>query len=370
MAWKMVRKVVALVAVLVLLFSTTLITLASHSNTGPSRAVSYINPDLGAATENPDVNRDSSCSSPDRSDTQQLSDAGATNRNVHNDACFFSGYRSDTKVDAPATYESKGVGFINACPDPDGTGPKVAVLSDTNGDGRNDRCFQSGYQQKGTAGDLEFHARLNNSTTAGDQYVVWCYDPNKNGCADEDVKDQITIKWVTTAPAPAPTNPPSRAVSYINPDLGAATENADVNRDSSCANPDRYDQQKLSDAGTTNRNVHNDACFFSGYRNDTKVDGPATYESKGVGFISACPDPDGAGPKVAVLSDTNGDGRNDRCFQSGYQQKGTAGDLEFHARLNNSTTAGEQYVVWCYDPNQNGCADEYIKDQITIKWVP
>lgn len=89
-----------------------------------------------------------------------------------------------------------------------------------------------------------------------------------------------------------------------------------------------------------------------------KVDAPATYDSSGVGFISACPDPENAGPKYAVLSDTNGDGRNDRCFQSGYQEKGVAGDLEFHARLNNTTTAGRQSVVWCYDPDRDGCSDE------------
>ncbi len=96
--------------------------------------------------------------------------------------------------------------------------------------------------------------------------------------------------------------------------------------------------QKLSDPGATNRNVHNDACFFEGYRSDgnvSDIDAPATFDSFGVGSISACPDPDGAGPKVAVLSDRNGDGRNDRCFQSGYQDKGqlgvvdVAGDFEF-----------------------------------------
>lgn len=170
-------------------------------------------------------------------------------------------------------------------------------------------------------------------------------------------------------------NRPQRAVSYINPDTGAATANPDVDPNSSCFNADRSDQQRLSDPGTTNRNVHNDACFFgSRYSrwnggSDEKVDGPATFQATGVGVISACPDPDGAGPKVAVLSDTNGDGRNDRCFQSGYQEKGMAGDNEFHARLNNTTTPGTQSVTWCYDPNKNGCGDEYVKDQITINWV-
>ena len=163
-----------------------------------------------------------------------------------------------------------------------------------------------------------------------------------------------------------------RARSYINPDIGAATANPDVDPGSSCGNPDRTDNQRLSDPGTANRNVHNDACFFesdgwsSGSR---KVDAPATYESSGVGFISACPDPDGAGPKFALTRDRNGDGMIDFCFQSGYQEKGIAGDLEFHARLNNTTTAGTQTVVWCYDPDRDGCSDERAKDRIQIYWA-
>jgi hypothetical protein len=175
---------------------------------------------------------------------------------------------------------------------------------------------------------------------------------------------------------------PDSAVSYINPDTGAATANPDVNANSSCYAPDRYDVQKLSDAGTANRNVHNDACFLEDSRSGSswswggssgsmaaKQDAPATFQSTGVGFISACPDPDNAGPKVAITRDTNGDGRIDFCFQSGYQEKGIAGDKEFHARLNNTTTTGRQNVVWCYDPDRDGCADEYIKDTIKIDWV-
>ncbi len=69
-----------------------------------------------------------------------------------------------------------------------------------------------------------------------------------------------------------------------------------------------------------------------------------------------------------MLSDT-GDGRNDRCFQSGYQEKGIAGDQEFHARMNNSTMEGTQSVVWCYDSDRNGCSNEQIKDRITINWA-
>ncbi len=157
------------------------------------------------------------------------------------------------------------------------------------------------------------------------------------------------------------------ASSYINPDTGAATANPDVDPRSSCFTPDQYDRQAFSPAGTATRNVHNDACFLG--RDGQKLDGPASFESRGVGFISACPDPDNAGPKVAVLSDRNGDGRNDLCFQSGYQQKGIAGDLEFHARLNNNTgMAGTQYVTWCSDSDRDGCSDEWNRSSIRIDW--
>ncbi len=157
-----------------------------------------------------------------------------------------------------------------------------------------------------------------------------------------------------------------RAASYINPDTGAATENPDVDRNSSCTNPDQRDKQRLSDPDTVNRNVHNDACFLD--NKGKKVNGPASFHSSGVGFISACPDPDGAGPEYAKLSDTNRDGRNDLCFQSSYQRTGAAGDSEFHARLDNTSVPGTQYVVWCADADADGCRDERVKDDITINW--
>lgn len=157
-----------------------------------------------------------------------------------------------------------------------------------------------------------------------------------------------------------------RAASYINPDTGAATENPDVDRWSSCTSPDQRDRQRLSDPGTANRNVHNDACFLD--RRGQKVNGPASFQSSGVGMISACPDPDGAGPEYSRLSDTNGDGRNDLCFQSSYQMTGAAGDREFHARFDNTSMPGTQHVVWCADADANGCRDERVKDRIRIAW--
>lgn len=157
-----------------------------------------------------------------------------------------------------------------------------------------------------------------------------------------------------------------RASSYINPDTGAATANNDVDPNSNCFRADRYDMQMFSPAGTATKNVHNDACFLD--RNGKKLDGPASFESRGVGVISACPDPDNAGPKTASLRDRNGDGRADLCFQSGYQTKGIAGDLEFHARLNNTGMAGTQYVTWCSDRDADGCSDEWNKSSIRIDW--
>ena len=161
-----------------------------------------------------------------------------------------------------------------------------------------------------------------------------------------------------------------RAASYINSDGGA---NGNVDSDSSCATPDQYDRQRISTKASGNpgnRNVHNDACFLD--MNGNKADGPASFRSFGVGYISACPDPDGTGPKYAVLSDTNGDGRNDLCFQSGYQESivpGTAGNEEFHARVNKVKGEGRQYVVWCSDVDADGCSDEDVKDRITVRWV-
>lgn len=170
------------------------------------------------------------------------------------------------------------------------------------------------------------------------------------------------------------TNGPSRASSYINRDTGAATENTDVNADSGCRNPDQYDNQKLSDPGTTNRNVHNDGCLYrsyggyggyggSSYGGNDYFDGYVTFESSGVGVIAACPDPDGAGPKTATLS-----ADKLRCTQSGYQMKGTAGDFEYHTRLNNTDAPGQQRVTMCYDPERNGCGDARVKSSITINW--
>ena len=197
--------VIAASFVVMTAFSTTL-AFASHDGGGSwwggggdyrdgdvRFAVSYINPDTGAATANPNINPNSNCFTPDRYDEfQQVSPAGTTTNNVHNDACLLDDRMN--KVDDGATYESYGVGNISACPDPDDGGPKFARLSAGPTGKANTRCVQSGYQDKNTAGDDEFHARLN-STQAGQQTVIWCYDDELNGCFDDNIQDTIVINW-------------------------------------------------------------------------------------------------------------------------------------------------------------------------------
>ncbi len=90
------------------------------------------------------------------------------------------------------------------------------------------------------------------------------------------------------------------------------------------------------------------------------MDAQVSFESSGVGVISACPDPDGDGPKTVTNDGTT-------CTMSGYQET-FPGELEYHARLN-SEEAGTQTVVFCADPEGNGCDDATISDTITITWV-
>lgn len=161
---------------------------------------------------------------------------------------------------------------------------------------------------------------------------------------------------------------PARAASYINPDIGLGTANRNVDPGSECGSPDIVDLQTV---GSTN--VHVDACLFTSEAprgaDESDVDAPASFQSIGVGFITACPDPDNAGPKTSRLRDTDGDGRNDLCTQSGYQSKGIDGDREYHARMN-STTPGGQVVLFCHDANANGCFDERVLSVTVIVWLP
>ena len=159
-----------------------------------------------------------------------------------------------------------------------------------------------------------------------------------------------------------------RAASYINGDAG---KNADVDPNSSCFRPDQYDMQKFSTAASGNpgdNNVHNDACFLDRDGNKRGKNIGATFRSSGTGYISACPDPDGAGPATSKLRDLNGDGRNDSCFQSSYQEKGIAGDFEYHARVNNTGMTGSQSVKWGMDIDADGRIDGRDDDDIEVDW--
>lgn len=166
---------------------------------------------------------------------------------------------------------------------------------------------------------------------------------------------------------------PARAAAYVRNDAGLATFNPDVNPSSNCATPDQADVQTVGAPGTTSNNVHVDACLFGSSApagaTVSDVDVPATFELFGVGTISACPDPDGAGPKTAARHDHNGDGAFEHCHVSGYQSTGT-GALEYHARINNTSTAGQSRVLFCYDPDQDGCLDETVRNQVAIGWTP
>ncbi len=176
-------------------------------------------------------------------------------------------------------------------------------------------------------------------------------------------------------PAGGAVSAPVRAQAYIRADIGLATFNPDVDSNSNCATPDQSDVQQLSPAGTTARNVHVDACLFSSGAaagaTQSDVDVPATFELFGAGEFNACPDPDGAnGPKTSVRHDHNADGLFEHCHQSGSQMTAAAGNLEYHARVNNTTQPGQSRVLFCYDADQDGCLDESVLSQVAIGWTP
>ncbi|MFP5309399.1 MAG: hypothetical protein ACLGIR_07455 [Actinomycetes bacterium] len=159
-----------------------------------------------------------------------------------------------------------------------------------------------------------------------------------------------------------------KVVSYINGDNG---KNADVDPDSSCFKPDQYDMQAFSSVASGNpgdNNVHNDACFLDDRGNKVGDGIGASFQTSGTGYISACPDPDGAGPEFSRLRDLDGDGRMDSCFQSSYQEKGIAGDFEYHVRVNNVGAKGEQKVRWGRDDDGDGRIDSWNSDDVRIDW--
>jgi hypothetical protein len=46
------------------------------------------------------------------------------------------------------------------------------------------------------------------------------------------------------------------------------------------------------------------------------------------------------------------------------------GAQEYHMRLNNSATPGQSRIVFCADPDHDGCLDEAVRGQVAIGWVP
>lgn len=151
---------------------------------------------------------------------------------------------------------------------------------------------------------------------------------------------------------------PGRVVGYVRQDPGKTIFNPNVNDNSSCETPDRADAQRVSSPGTFDRQVHLDGCLFRGA---ALTNGRATFESSGVGYVLVCPDPDNDGPHTSRISDIK-----QRCYESSYQPS----NHEFHVRLNNNTGPGIQTIRFCYDPDNNGCADETLVDRVTIRWVP
>ncbi len=154
-----------------------------------------------------------------------------------------------------------------------------------------------------------------------------------------------------------------RAVSYISADTGLSTANPNVDSDSSCSNPDKFDTQKVSSFSDGSSNVRVAGCLLGSDDNSDRIDTTGSYETSGVGGIYACPDPDGGGPKTSRATDTDGDGLNDRCTLSGFD----ADTLEYQVRLL-SEVSGNQIVVFCADANANGCADERTRSRAEINW--
>ncbi len=185
---------------------------SSAQSAEPARAASYVNPDTGAASENPDVDPGSSCETPDQADMQPTGDPATGENNVHNDACLFDA--AGNPVDVPAAFELIGPAQFSGCPDPDGDGPKTAT---NNGN----QCLLGGFE----ADNTEYHARIV-GTGAGIAQVTFCADPEGNGCADATVSDRIVLTFqgagqaATSGPAATGAATPAGAVAAGEAPLG------------------------------------------------------------------------------------------------------------------------------------------------------
>lgn len=152
------------------------------------QAVSYF-----SAEGNDNIASNSSCTAPDKFDTQSVTSFDDGSTSVQLSGCLL-GTRDDNsdRVDVRASYETTGVGGIYACPDPDSDGPKISVATDNDGDGLNDRCTLSGYETD----NLEYRVQLL-SEIAGSQVILFCTDANANGCSDERVRSRAEINWTS-----------------------------------------------------------------------------------------------------------------------------------------------------------------------------
>lgn len=145
----------------------------------------------------------------------------------------------------------------------------------------------------------------------------------------------------------------------VNLDVGAVSIDRTGDASSDCNGTGGNDGQTVSvssgDPGTVHIGI--DACLYDPRGND--LDAPISWDSSGSGFILQCTDPDGAGPKTAVVT-------GNRCYQSGSQATGQAGDGGYHLDLENASHPGRQDVTFCYDPENNGCQDARVSGSIRI----
>lgn len=182
--------------------SATLLVVAlnatASAQSAPTRAVAYVNPDAGAPTANPDVEANSSCATPDTNDTQAVGDPATGTNNVHIDACLFSGASA---LDTRASFDVIGPAVIWGCPDPD---KEATVKSSTKTDSR---CTLSGFEDA----NEEYHVRVV-GTGAGIAQVVFCGDPESNGCADASVKETVIVTFQgESSPVAGPAAPAAQA---------------------------------------------------------------------------------------------------------------------------------------------------------------
>jgi hypothetical protein len=175
-----VRRTSAAFAVLA---AAPVLALAPAASAVGERPSAYIAADKGMPTENPNVSASSECETPVRSDTQPLGNEADGKGNVHVDACLFGA--NDMRVDTQAAFTVSGVGVISGCPDPDKEGPQTSKKTGSS-------CVLSNFE----AANSEYHVRVV-SSTAGQQTVAFCADPEGDGCGNAEQTSTVRIAWGT-----------------------------------------------------------------------------------------------------------------------------------------------------------------------------